>query len=198
MYDRQREVAELVRKDKAVDYVNSTVGTGGPNPTNNYGRLFIALKREEGTRRDRHRCHSAPAANGEFGHRHGDLFSGRAEHQHYRPYLEERVPVYAAIERYRRALSILRHCCVTRLRRSTGCVTSQPTFTSRIRNSRSKSTVRRQPSMASRSTRSVRSCSTHSAAARLRRSTPRRTTTRSFWRASPKCRKTRPRCRRFS
>jgi HAE1 family hydrophobic/amphiphilic exporter-1 len=44
MYDRQREVAELVRKDKAVDYVNSTVGTGGPNPTNNQGRLFIALK----------------------------------------------------------------------------------------------------------------------------------------------------------
>ena len=33
-----------MRKDKAVDYVNSTVGTGGPNPTNNYGRLFIALK----------------------------------------------------------------------------------------------------------------------------------------------------------
>ena len=34
----------IVRKDPAVDYVNSTVGTGGPNPTNNNGRLFIALK----------------------------------------------------------------------------------------------------------------------------------------------------------
>jgi HAE1 family hydrophobic/amphiphilic exporter-1 len=44
MYDRQRQVAELVRQDKAVDYVNSTVGTGGPNPTNNSGRLFISLK----------------------------------------------------------------------------------------------------------------------------------------------------------
>ena len=44
MYDRQREIANIVQKDKAVDYVNSTVGTGGPNPTNNYGRLFIALK----------------------------------------------------------------------------------------------------------------------------------------------------------
>ncbi len=32
------------RQDPAVDYVNSTVGTGGPNPTNNTGRLFIALK----------------------------------------------------------------------------------------------------------------------------------------------------------
>ena len=31
MYDRQRKIAEIVRKDKAVDYVNSTVGAGGPN-----------------------------------------------------------------------------------------------------------------------------------------------------------------------
>jgi HAE1 family hydrophobic/amphiphilic exporter-1 len=44
MYDRQQQVAEIVRGDKAVEYVNSTIGTGGPNPTNNYGRLFIALK----------------------------------------------------------------------------------------------------------------------------------------------------------
>jgi HAE1 family hydrophobic/amphiphilic exporter-1 len=44
MYDRQQEIAEIVRADRAVAYVNSTVGTGGPNPTNNYGRLFIALK----------------------------------------------------------------------------------------------------------------------------------------------------------
>jgi HAE1 family hydrophobic/amphiphilic exporter-1 len=44
MYDRQQQVAEIVRQDKSVAYVNSTIGTGGPNPTNNYGRLFIALK----------------------------------------------------------------------------------------------------------------------------------------------------------
>src|SRR2546421_5823445 len=44
MQDRQREIAEIVRQDPAVDYVNSTVGTGGANPTTNYGRLFIALK----------------------------------------------------------------------------------------------------------------------------------------------------------
>jgi HAE1 family hydrophobic/amphiphilic exporter-1 len=40
----QRQVAEIIRADKAVDYVNSTVGAGGPNPTLNQGRLFIALK----------------------------------------------------------------------------------------------------------------------------------------------------------
>jgi HAE1 family hydrophobic/amphiphilic exporter-1 len=44
MFVRQQEVAELLRKDPGVDYINSTVGAGGPNPTNNNGRLFIALK----------------------------------------------------------------------------------------------------------------------------------------------------------
>jgi HAE1 family hydrophobic/amphiphilic exporter-1 len=40
----QRQVADLIKKDPAVDYVNSTVGAGGPNPTQNIGRMFIALK----------------------------------------------------------------------------------------------------------------------------------------------------------
>jgi hydrophobic/amphiphilic exporter-1 (mainly G- bacteria), HAE1 family len=44
MVERQRRVAEIVSKDPAVSYVNSTVGVGGPNPTTNYGRLFLALK----------------------------------------------------------------------------------------------------------------------------------------------------------
>ena len=42
--------------DPAVDYINLTVGAGGPNPTNNNGRLFIALKpRERAQRRARRR-----------------------------------------------------------------------------------------------------------------------------------------------
>jgi hydrophobic/amphiphilic exporter-1 (mainly G- bacteria), HAE1 family len=40
----QRQVADIVRADQAVDYVNSTIGAGGPNPTLNSGRMFIALK----------------------------------------------------------------------------------------------------------------------------------------------------------
>src|SRR3984893_7365264 len=44
MVHLQRQVAEIIRADPAVDYVNSTVGAGGPNPTLNIGRLFIALK----------------------------------------------------------------------------------------------------------------------------------------------------------
>jgi HAE1 family hydrophobic/amphiphilic exporter-1 len=44
MVERARQIADVVRKDPAVDYINLTVGGGGPNPTNNYGRIFVALK----------------------------------------------------------------------------------------------------------------------------------------------------------
>src|SRR5262249_35450454 len=44
MVDLQRQVAQIIRADPAVDYVNSTVGAGGPNPTLNNGRLFHAPK----------------------------------------------------------------------------------------------------------------------------------------------------------
>jgi hydrophobic/amphiphilic exporter-1 (mainly G- bacteria), HAE1 family len=43
----QSQVADIIRADPAIDYLNSTVGAGGPNPTNNYGRIFIALKPKE-------------------------------------------------------------------------------------------------------------------------------------------------------
>src|SRR5262249_11148572 len=43
MYDRQLEIADVLRSDPAVAYLNSTVGSGGPNPTNNYGRFLIPL-----------------------------------------------------------------------------------------------------------------------------------------------------------
>src|SRR5262245_57510231 len=44
MFERQQKIATIVQNDKAVAYVNSTVGVGGPNVANNQGRLFIALK----------------------------------------------------------------------------------------------------------------------------------------------------------
>ena len=44
MSDRQQKIVAVIRKDKAVDYVNSTVGVGGPNQAGNSGRMFIALK----------------------------------------------------------------------------------------------------------------------------------------------------------
>ena len=44
MVEHQRKIAELVRADKGVAYVNSTVGTGGPNQVGNSGRMLVALK----------------------------------------------------------------------------------------------------------------------------------------------------------
>jgi HAE1 family hydrophobic/amphiphilic exporter-1 len=40
----QRQVADHVRSDPAVDYVNSTAGSGGPNSVGNSGRMLVALK----------------------------------------------------------------------------------------------------------------------------------------------------------
>jgi len=44
MKARQQALVDVLKSDPAIDYINSTVGSGGPNPTANYGRLFIALK----------------------------------------------------------------------------------------------------------------------------------------------------------
>jgi HAE1 family hydrophobic/amphiphilic exporter-1 len=44
MAEHQRKVADLVRADPAVAYVNSTVGVGGPNTVGNSGRMLVALK----------------------------------------------------------------------------------------------------------------------------------------------------------
>src|SRR5262249_23315187 len=44
MVQRQKQIADIILRDPAVDYFNSTVGAGGPNPTTNYARLYIALK----------------------------------------------------------------------------------------------------------------------------------------------------------
>src|ERR1700686_860275 len=44
MKDRQGALVAVLRTDPAVDYINSTVGAGGPKGTANKGRLFVALK----------------------------------------------------------------------------------------------------------------------------------------------------------
>src|SRR5258708_1372174 len=48
MKERQRALVAILRTDPAVDYINSTVGAGGPNATTNNGRLFVALKDRKG------------------------------------------------------------------------------------------------------------------------------------------------------
>jgi len=44
MVAHQRKIADIVRKDPAVAYINSTVGAGGPNTLPNSGRMLVALK----------------------------------------------------------------------------------------------------------------------------------------------------------
>jgi HAE1 family hydrophobic/amphiphilic exporter-1 len=44
MVEHQRKVADIIRKDPAVEYVNSTIGGGGPNSVLNSGRILVALK----------------------------------------------------------------------------------------------------------------------------------------------------------
>jgi HAE1 family hydrophobic/amphiphilic exporter-1 len=47
MTEHQRKVADIIRKDPAVEYVNSTIGGGGPNSLLNSGRMLVALKPRE-------------------------------------------------------------------------------------------------------------------------------------------------------
>jgi HAE1 family hydrophobic/amphiphilic exporter-1 len=44
MVNLQKQVTALIQQDPAVEYINSSVGPGGPNPTGNVARIFIALK----------------------------------------------------------------------------------------------------------------------------------------------------------
>ena len=133
MYVRQQQVAELLRQDPGVDYINSTVGTGGPNPTNNNGRLFIALKprserKENSTaiiQRLRAKANSLTGVQ--------TYLPERPEHQHHRPRLQERIPVHDAVERHSRRSTPSARTCSRRSRRFPACATSPATSTSRIR-----------------------------------------------------------------
>jgi len=99
MTARTRQVADILLKDPAVDYLNITTGVGGANATSNFGRALVVLK----PRDQREAVHggSAAAGQGELLCRRGGLFPDHAEHQYWRPVGEERVPVHAAIKRYR-------------------------------------------------------------------------------------------------
>jgi HAE1 family hydrophobic/amphiphilic exporter-1 len=44
MVEHQRKVADIIRRDPAVDYVNSTIGSGGSVSLMNSGRMLVALK----------------------------------------------------------------------------------------------------------------------------------------------------------
>ena len=104
MVERQRKVADIIRTDPAVDYVNSTVGAGGPNSLLNSGRMLVALKPQDERGKLRRSCWRACGSDGQRRPRHGDLLPADPEHQSRRQARQEPVPVHAAIERHRDAL----------------------------------------------------------------------------------------------
>ena len=103
MSERQRKVAEIIRQDPAVLYVNSTVGVGGPNSSLNNGRMLVALKPKH-ERGPLSEVIPRLRRAGQPGHRHGRVLPDDPEHQRRRPDQQEPVSVHAAIERHRDAL----------------------------------------------------------------------------------------------
>ena len=128
MVEHQRKVAELVRADKGVAYVNSTVGAGGPNTLGNSGRMLVALKprdERDGMQqiiaRLRQNVNVVPGI--------ADFLPADPEHQSRRAAEQEPVSVHAAVQRHRGSLSHHARSCATRSRKFRGCSTSRPTST---------------------------------------------------------------------
>src|SRR6185437_2878489 len=163
MVDLQRQVAEIIRSDPAVDYVNSTVGAGGPNPTLNIGRLFIALKprnaRHENStaviQRMRNTANTVPGMAVYFQSVQNINITGRISKSEYQYTLQS-----SDTQLLYNIAPLLRD----KIAQIDGLRDVTPIFISKIRNSASRSTVRRRRSTASRSIRSGRNCSTSSAA----------------------------------
>ena len=128
----QRKVADIVRADPAVDYVNSTVGSGGPNSVGNSGRMLVALKPR--SERDSAADHpGAAAAHRQRRSGSRNLLSADPEHQSGRQVGEEPIPVHACSRTTRPRSTASRRRCATRSRKFPACATSPPTSTSRTR-----------------------------------------------------------------
>ena len=132
MKARQQALVEVLKSDPAIDYINSTVGSGGPNSTANYGRLFIALKPQKDARQGRH------VVIGRLRPRRDRFRACRRSSR------ASRTSISAA--GFRRASTStccraaipsrcigLRRKCATRSRSCRACSTSPPTSTSRTR-----------------------------------------------------------------
>ena len=100
----QRQVADIVRADNAVAYVNSTVGAGGPNTVGNSGRMLVALKpRDERDSQPQMLARLRQAANVVPGIQ--IFFQPIPEHQSRRQAVQGAVSIHAAIQRHHDALS---------------------------------------------------------------------------------------------
>jgi len=145
----QRKVADLVRADKAVAYVNSTVGSGGPNSVTNSGRMLVALKpRAERDSLPEIMARLRQTANVVVGIQ---IFFQPIQNIQSRPAGSTRVSINTRCSPTIPIRSIAwRPSCATRSLSCPVCSTSPPIFMSRIRRSRSRSIARKPRSMRER------------------------------------------------
>src|SRR5262249_40467066 len=104
MAARQREIAAIVRKGPAVDYLESAVRRGGAQPDQQLRAHVHCAQAKSGGPRPFERDHPAATACGERGAGHQRVFPERAEHQPDRPHHQERISVHGPVERHRGAI----------------------------------------------------------------------------------------------
>lgn len=141
MAQRQAKVADIIRKDPAVDYVNSTVGAGADQVFNN-GRMFVVMKPKK--ERDplpaviqRLRRATAGVAGTQT------YFVPIQKHQYRWTHLEGGIPIHDAERRYQSRFTGSRRRCAASLRRCLNSATSIPISISAIRRCSSTSIARR-------------------------------------------------------
>ena len=182
MIKLQRQIADLVRKDPAVAYVNSTVGAGGPNTLPNSGRMLVALKPQDERgklqtvlARLRKNVNIVAGIEIFFQPIQNINLGGKLQKSQYQYTLQsnDTDALYRVAPEMRDKMSKL-----DALRDVT------TDLYIKNRRSRSRSTARNPRSMASASIRYARRSTTGSARARSPPSIRRRTTTRSSWRPS--------------
>ncbi|MGY4418705.1 multidrug efflux pump subunit AcrB [Bradyrhizobium sp. JR6.1] len=97
---RQHALVEVMRTDPAIDYINSTVGSGGSQSDHQLRPLVHRAEAAEDARQ-RHRGDRAAAAEGARDPGHAGVLPERPEPQHRRAHLQEPVSVCDAERRYR-------------------------------------------------------------------------------------------------
>ncbi len=110
MLERQRLVADAVRSDPDVLYINSNVAATAFNPTINRGSIFVQLKPppRAGRARDDHGRAAPPAPPGRRHRRHPGVPGAAAELAHRQPLRCRRLSVHAIERRPGAALYRLR------------------------------------------------------------------------------------------
>ena len=103
MKERQQALVEVLKSDPAIDYINSTVGAGGPNTDGKLRPSVHRAEAEEGARQSQ-RDHRPAACQGAADSGHAGVLPADPEPQYRRPDFQEPVSVCDAERRHRVAV----------------------------------------------------------------------------------------------